>query len=256
MENTFDQVNKWFKINLLTINTHKTHYIQFKTKNKSTIDLKIIQPVTTAYNIKFLGIFINDSINWNYHTDYISTKPSTICYIMRNIKTYMPLNTMNTVYYSYFNSIISYGLPFWGNSPHCQKIFRIQKKIIRIMVGCRSRASCRNLFRKLEILPLASQYIYLLMLFVFNNINSFLLNSNNSTKNTRQSINLHQPSTSLTVYQRRVYWMGIKFYNNLPVHIKKLSNNPRKFKIGLKKCLHTHYFYSTDEYLQFRSIVS
>ena len=41
--------------------------------------------------------------------------------------------------------------------------------------------------------------------------------------------------------------MGIKVYNNLPLHIKELSNNPRKFKIGLKKFLHTHYFYSTDE---------
>ena len=50
--------------------------------------------------------------------------------------------------------------------------------------------------------------------------------------------------------------MGIKVYNNLPLHIEELSNNPRKFKIGLKKFLHTHYFYSTDEYLQFRSIVS
>jgi hypothetical protein len=66
----------------------------------------------------------------------------------------MSLNTIKTIYYSYFNSIIRYGLPFWGNSPHSQKIFRIQKKIIRIMVGCRSRASCRNIFRKLEILPL------------------------------------------------------------------------------------------------------
>jgi len=88
----------------------------------------------------------------------------------------MPLNTIKTIYYSYFNSVMSYGLLFWGNSPHSQTIFRIQKKIIRIMVGCRSRASCRNLFRELEILPLASQYIYSLLLFVVNNINLFLFN--------------------------------------------------------------------------------
>ena len=259
MDNTFNHVNKWFKTNLLTINIDKTHYIQFKTKNKPTIDIKIVcneQPITTAHNIKFLGIYINDSINWNYHIDYIIPKLSTACYIMRNIKSYMPLNTMKTIYYSYFNSIMSYGLPFWGNSPHSQRIFRIQKKIIRIMVGCRSRASCRNLFRELEILPLASQYIYSLLLFVVNNINLFLFNSNNSTKTTRQAINLHQPLTNFTVYQKGVYCMGIKVYNNLPLHIKETSNNPRKFKSGLKQFLHTYYFYTIDEYLQYRSIES
>jgi hypothetical protein len=55
--------------------------------------------------------------------------------------------------------IMSYGLILGGNSPHSSKIFRMQKKkIIRIMMGCRSRVSCKNFFRKLEILPLASQY--------------------------------------------------------------------------------------------------
>jgi len=130
MDSTFIHVNKWFKTNLLTINTNKTHYIQFKTKNKPTIDIKITcneQPITTAHNIKVLGIHINDSINWNYHIAYIIPKLSTACYIMRNVKSYRLLNTMKTIYCSYFNSIMSYGLPFWGNSPHSQKIIRIKK---------------------------------------------------------------------------------------------------------------------------------
>ena len=38
----FDRVNKWFKVNSLSINVEKTHYIQFKTKNKSTFDINIV----------------------------------------------------------------------------------------------------------------------------------------------------------------------------------------------------------------------
>jgi hypothetical protein len=109
MANTFNHVNKWFKINFLTINTNKTHYIQFKTKNKPIIDINIVyndHPITLLHNIKFLGIYINDSINWSNHIDYIVPKLSTACYIMRSIKSYMSLNTMKTIYYSYFNSII------------------------------------------------------------------------------------------------------------------------------------------------------
>jgi hypothetical protein len=67
------------------------------------------------------------------------------------------------------------------------------------MIGCGSRASCRNLFKKLKILPLASQYIYLLMLFVVNNLNYFTFNSDNYSTGTRQLHNLYQPNTNLAV---------------------------------------------------------
>ena len=74
---------------------------------------------------------------------------------------------------------------FGATLPHAMKIFRMQKLIVRIMMGYKSRVSCRNLLRKLEILPFASQYIPLLMLFVVQNKNLFTLNSENHTKSAR-----------------------------------------------------------------------
>jgi len=68
--------------------------------------------------------------------------------------------TLKMIYYSYFHSVMTYGLLFWGNSPDSIKIFRLPKVIIRIMIGCRNRDSCRKLFFNLEILPLSSQYIF------------------------------------------------------------------------------------------------
>jgi hypothetical protein len=199
MVTAFNCVNKWVKVNLLSVNVDKTHYIQFKTKNKPTLDINIVcddNVITTLPNIKFLGIYIRDLINWSCHIEYIIPKLSSACYIMRSInslnselnpiyhllallgyhhilhvsrirvKPFMSLITLKTVYYSYFNAVINYGLPFWGNSPHSIKIFKMQKRIIRIMIGCKNRVSCRNLFRRLEILPFVSQYILSLMLFV------------------------------------------------------------------------------------------
>jgi len=88
---------------------------------------------------------------------------------------------------------------------HSIKIFRLQKKIIRIMMGCRSRNSCRKLFFNLEILPLSSQYILSLLLFMIRNKNQFLVNSEIYHINTRQHANLHQPSVNVTKYQKGVY---------------------------------------------------
>ena len=168
----------------------------------------------------------------------------------------MSLNTLKTIYYSYFKTIVSYGLPCGETRPHSIKTFRMQKRIIRIMIGCKSRVSCRNLFRRLEILPFVSQYVPSLMIFVVKNKNLFILNSVNQTKSSRQFSNFYQPITNLTIYQRGVYYMGIKIFNNLPPYIKHISNNNRKFEICLKRFLHIHSFYSIEEYFQYKSITS
>ena len=168
----------------------------------------------------------------------------------------MSLITLKTIYYSCFNVIISYGLPFWGNSPHSIKIFRMQKRIVRIMIGCKSRVSCRNLCIRLEILPLVSQYILLLMLFVVKNKNLYILNSDNQTKSRRQFSNFYQLITNLTIYQRGVHYIGVKIFSNLPPYIKDISNNVKEFEICLKQFLHIHSFYSIEEYFQYKSITS
>ena len=131
MVTAFHCVNKCFKVNLLSINTDKTHYIQFKTKNKSTFDINIVcndNLIITLPQIKFLGIYIHNTINWSCHIEYITPKLSSACYVMRNIKPLMSLNTLKTVYYSYFNAIISYSLPSWGNSLYAMKICRMCKE--------------------------------------------------------------------------------------------------------------------------------
>jgi len=175
---------------------------------------------------------------------------------MSSIKPFMSLNTLKTIYYSYFNAIISHGLPFWRNSPHSVKIFRMQKRIIRIMIGCKNRISCRNLFRSLEILPFISQYILSLTLFVVKNKNLFILNSENCTKSSRQFNHFYQPITNLTIYQMGVHYMGIKIFNNLPPYIKDISNNVRKFEMCVKWFLHVHSFISIEEYIQYKSFTS
>jgi hypothetical protein len=74
MIDAFTCVYNWFRINLLSLNIHKTHCVQFKTKNKSTTDINIVcnnRPITTMSNVKFLGIHKNDSMNWSCHVESI-----------------------------------------------------------------------------------------------------------------------------------------------------------------------------------------
>jgi hypothetical protein len=172
------------------------------------------------------------------------------CYAMRSVKHYVTINTLKMIYYSYFHSVITYGLLFWGNSPDSIKIFRLQKRIIRIMMGSRSRDSCRKLFFNLEILPLPCQYIFSLPLFMIRNKNQFLVNSEIYHTDTRQHANFHQPSVKVTKYQKGVSCLGVMVFNILPSYIKTEFDNPRKFQAFLQKFLYENSFYSLDKYFE------
>ena len=130
---------------------------------------------------------------------------------------------------------MTYGLLFWGNSPESIKIFRLQKKIIRIMIGCRSRDSCKKLIFNLKILPLPCQYILSLLLFMIRNKNQFLVNSGIYDTDTRQHANFHHPSENMTKHQKGVYCLGVKAFNMLPSYTKTEFHNPKKCKVVLQK---------------------
>ena len=63
---------------------------------------------------------------------------------MRVVQSFLSLDSLKLTYYSYFHSILTYRIIFWGNTPHSSVIFRMQKRIVRIMVGIRNRDSCRE----------------------------------------------------------------------------------------------------------------
>jgi hypothetical protein len=93
---------------------------------------------------------------------------SADCYTVRSVKSFIPQETLMVVYYVCFHSVINYGLIFWEKFPHSANIFNMQKNIIRITTGCRRKDSCRDLFKDLKILPLQSQYILPIILFINN----------------------------------------------------------------------------------------
>jgi len=66
---------------------------------------------------------------------------------------------------------------------------------------------------------------------------------------TRQSSDLYVPAANLTIYQKGVYYQGIKIYGHLPKTIKDLSGDKNTFKPALKKdMLHNCCCCSLKEY--------
>ena len=135
----------------------------------------------------------NSHDSWKGHINYMIPKLSSPCYVMRTVKFYVSHNTLKIIYYSYSHSIMNYGILFWGPSTASIKIFKLQKRIIRITMGCKRNQSCRELFVKLGLLPLHSQYILSLLMFLFKNKHQFPVNTKIHHHATRQQSNFHQP---------------------------------------------------------------
>ena len=70
------------------------------------------------------------------------------------------------IYFSYIHSIITYVIILGGYSTINDKVFKLQKRAIRIFMNSHSWTSCRELFKELNILPLQSQHILSLAMFV------------------------------------------------------------------------------------------
>jgi hypothetical protein len=66
--------------------------------------------------------------------------------------------------------------------------------------------------------------------------------------NTRHKNNLYVPPANLTLYQKGVYYSGMKIFDHLPTTIKNLTSDRNKLQIALKKFLLNNSFYSLEEY--------
>ena len=130
-------------VELITKNSsHSTLYIGFKEK----------YTVEEVVNTKFLGLEIDNNLNWKNHIEQMIRKLSGACYAVRLLVHISNHNILKSIYYAYFHSIIKHGIISWCNSPNSGKILTLQKEILRITAVAQCRTSWRSLF-KLEILP-------------------------------------------------------------------------------------------------------
>jgi hypothetical protein len=127
-----------FQINLRTLNLNKTIFLQFLTKKNKKIKIQIVGSNSVNTNInstKFLGLNINSTLLWRDQIAALTSKLNKACYAIRAVKSFMSLDVLRTIYFAYVHSVISYGVIFWGNSLLNANIFKIQKRIIRIITN-------------------------------------------------------------------------------------------------------------------------
>lgn len=244
--------DNWCYKNRLIINYDKTVCINFKTKQKNinfNFNLSFNNyPLTLQTETKFLGILLDENISWSKHIDQLCSKLVQSCFAISNLKNNLDKKSLLSVYYALVYSKLSYNIIVWGQSVDTNRIFILQKRILRIIFDKGNRESCRTIFRKENILTLTS--IYLLKLLIYIHINRNKLPMSKHQYATRKNGDIYINKCNLTLYRKSPLYAGSYLYNKLPPNIKNF-NNINKFKAELKRFLISNCFYTLEEYNSF-----
>lgn len=250
-ELAIQEMQQWCNINGIQLNIGKTQMIQYYPMNEH-IDEHILiridhKSVPQVENVKVLGLYIDCKLTWNTHVQWICKKVSAVVYMFRTLRLTVSKPVLIRMYFGLFQSILQYGLILWGNSSHADTVFKIQKKVIRIIEGVHPRTSCAPLFKKLKVMTLYSLYMYNLVINIKRN-SEIRKNSDYHTYHTRNKNLLRPDFQRLAVCQNRIDHIGARCFNKLPAHIQRCTD----FKSFRKLCYNffvSEPYYSVNEFL-------
>ncbi|CAK1591484.1 unnamed protein product [Parnassius mnemosyne] len=195
----------------------------------------------------FLGITLDAKLQWSPHISKLASRFSSAAYAVKKIRSLTSVETARLVYFSYFHSIMSYGILLWGYAADTEIIFVLQKRAIRVIYDLKPKESLRQKFKKINILTLASQYIYENVMYVHKNKSSFTKISDIPSVNTRNRHKLVVPVTRLHRVSNSFLGRCIHFYNKIPENIQNLTCS--KFKNFIKLSLYKKGYYSIKEFI-------
>ena len=110
-------INKWFISNRLTLNINKTCYMLFNNKlsHRFPINISINNiNLTRVKSTEFLGIIIDDNLDWKLDILYLKNKLKKIIWITNIISKFV--NQKALLYNSVCLPHINYCIILWGNT--------------------------------------------------------------------------------------------------------------------------------------------
>jgi hypothetical protein len=238
------KLSTWFTVNKLSFNCKKSNYMLFGhkhlddalCKNMITINSNTLERVKV---VKFLGILIDDKMDWKAHISHVASKVARNIGIMYKIKNKLNLSTMIMLYNSLVYSHLLYCCIVWGSasSTSLNKLRVLQKKIIRIITGSPYRAHSNVIFSKLCILKFDDIYVTQIVTLMFKIYNRFLppemiefysmfqLRNYCSVYNTRKpKTDFLIPFARTNLGRKNFACEGPRLWNGIPESIRDLTS--------------------------------
>jgi hypothetical protein len=242
-------ISNWFKLNKLSVNVKKCNFILFSTK-QIKVDIKINIDkfeLERVKHTKFLGVIINEKLTWDDHISLVCNKVSKHIGVLRRIKHKIPVTLLRSLYYTLIHPYFDYCNIIWAISSTValDKLFRLQKRAIRLIANSDWNAHSAPLFLDLKVLTIHQLNLLQVASFmykVYNNllpqyfIDMFILNHSVHSHNTRQCNDFHVPYHRLVLTSNSIRVFGVCLWNNICQDIRN-SNSLQSFRTKYKLCI-------------------
>ena len=248
-------MSRWLNLNKLSLNVNKTKAMAFHMPQK-----KIIQPniqingsnIEFVEKFVFLGITINNKLNWNSHINKITNNISKTVGILNKLRSFLPSGVLQTIYNTLILPHMTYGILAWGR--HTNAIHKIQKRAIQIIATSKYNTHTEPLFKQLNLLKAGDICKLQELTFYHKLINRqlpkyferFVYQTNLELQNynTRRGHRLHIPRINRAFAQLYIRHSVIQTVNSMPDNVsdKIRTHNLKGFSIYSK-----NYFISTYE---------
>ena len=113
LNNVLKQITTWLSTNKLTLNVMKSHYMIFHRSRIKNNNHNIEMGNTTlqqVYFTKFLGVIIDDKLNFIHHISYIKNKISKGMGILLKARNYLNKTALINVYTTFIYPYLIYGI--------------------------------------------------------------------------------------------------------------------------------------------------
>ncbi len=229
------KITNWLKINKLSLNIKKTHYIIFHFRQRRITDsLKIVIDNCEVERVKFtkfLGVILHENLTWTNHVSNLANKIHKGIGILKALQPKLPISSLHMLYNTLVYPYLQYCNIAWASQYNTlvERIFILQKKALRIVCKKPWGAHTQQLFKSLHTLKIMDINEHQTCCFMYKAIHNqlphfftgyFKLNKDVHHYSTRQSQNVHLTNIRTTKRKFTIKNYGPTLWNSLPDFIK------------------------------------
>ena len=137
LQSDITALEQWTHLNGMQLNIKKTKVMHITRSRKPSVLPRYIlhgQSLTSTPTFKYLGVTINDSLNWNDHVDAIVAKANRTLGFIWQIAGGASTKALISLYRSLVLPVLEYGLPAWSpyTASNAAKLERVQRRASRM----------------------------------------------------------------------------------------------------------------------------
>ena len=120
MNQDLHELNDWFGANQLSANASKTKFMLLTRQQALEHEpLHLMfnnEQLERVSHTKFLGLYIDEYLQWNHHISHCAKKISSGLYAINSAKHTLSNENLKILYYSLIHPYLLYGITLWGNT--------------------------------------------------------------------------------------------------------------------------------------------